>query len=75
VICKSGAVADALATALFVMGEEKSRDFCSRHPEISAILLVDERPPGRWRIETFNTSEDQWRPSQKHSGPEVEQAL
>jgi FAD:protein FMN transferase len=75
VICASGAVADALATALFVMGEEKARDFCSRHPEISAILLVDERPTGRWRIETFNTSEDQWRPSPKHSEAVADQAL
>jgi thiamine biosynthesis lipoprotein len=75
VICRSGAVADALATAFFVMGEEMARDFCSRHPEISAILLVDDQPPGRWRIETFNISEDQWRPSHRRTGLEADQAL
>ena len=60
VICRSGAVADALATALFVMGCEKAKEFCAQHPTISAILLVADPKRGQPRIELANTSEWQW---------------
>ncbi len=43
VLAPTAALADALATALFVMGEEAARAFCGKHPEISAVLAV----PGR----------------------------
>lgn len=39
VIAKDGTAADALATALYVMGEEKARQYQSEHPEIAIILI------------------------------------
>lgn len=60
VICASGAVADALATALFVMGRERAVEFCAANPQISAILLEHESPSGRLRIEAINVPEGQW---------------
>ncbi len=61
VICPSGAVADALATALFVMGPELSQRFCDQHPEIAAILIYVDQRTGRQRIVTCNITDDIWR--------------
>jgi thiamine biosynthesis lipoprotein len=57
VVADNGATADALATALFVMGVDKATDFCKNHPRIGALLLLkpepgtDETSP---RVVTFN---------------------
>jgi thiamine biosynthesis lipoprotein len=39
VIAPTGAEADALATAFFVLGVEKARAYCDIHPGIGAVLL------------------------------------
>jgi len=44
VVADDAATADALATALFVMGLDKTRDFCQNHPDIGALVVL---PPGR----------------------------
>lgn len=38
-IAPSGTVSDALSTAFFVMGVEQTRTYCSRHPDVRAILV------------------------------------
>lgn len=43
VLAPTAEMADALSTAFFVLGVEKSSDFCHNWPEISAILI----PPPR----------------------------
>jgi thiamine biosynthesis lipoprotein len=58
VIATDSATADALATALYVLGLDKARDFCKDHPSIAAIL-VGPAPAGRGvgpRIVTCNLS-------------------
>ena len=60
VICPSAAVADALATALFVMGPEKSRTFCEQHPSIAAILIYSDPKSGSTKLETHNLSSEDW---------------
>jgi thiamine biosynthesis lipoprotein len=42
----SAAQADALATAFFILGAEKTREYCETHPDIGAFLLPHgaERP-------------------------------
>lgn len=40
VICESGTKADALSTAFFVMGKEKTLEFCERHSGISAVIIM-----------------------------------
>ena len=62
VICPSAAVADALATALFVMGPDKSRDFCQEHPSVAAVLVFNDPKSGSTVTESHNLSEDQWQP-------------
>ncbi len=39
VVARTAAMADALSTAFFVMGAERSMDYCRAHPEIGAILI------------------------------------
>lgn len=40
VLAPSGAQADALSTAFFVMGHEAALNYCAAHPEIAALLVV-----------------------------------
>jgi FAD:protein FMN transferase len=54
VICPSGGVADALATGLFILGPERSIEFCQAHPEISAILVYTDPKSGSQRIQHCN---------------------
>ncbi len=60
VICPSAAVADALATALFVMGPENSRIFCEQHPTIAAILIYTDTKSGSTKLETHNLPSSDW---------------
>lgn len=39
VIASQGDRADALATALYIMGEEKAKDYQEKHPEMQLILI------------------------------------
>lgn len=39
VLAPDAAKADALATSFFVMGREKTVEFCHRHPELAVILI------------------------------------
>ena len=41
VIAPSGMLTDALSTAFYVMGTDGVRDYCERHPEVSATLVPD----------------------------------
>jgi len=58
VLADDAATADALATALFVMGLDKAADFCHNQPNIAVLLVLQPGPAGRNsespRILTFN---------------------
>jgi thiamine biosynthesis lipoprotein len=41
VLAPTAAEADALATAFFVLGIDKARDYCAAHPGTGAVLLPD----------------------------------
>ena len=60
VICPSAAVADALATALFVMGPEKSQAFCETHQSVAAILVYADSKSGSTKIRTHNLDSELW---------------
>lgn len=40
VTAPTAALADALATAFFILGPDWAREYCERHPEIGAVLLA-----------------------------------
>jgi len=53
VIGPSATVTDALATAFFVMGVEKTRQFCEKRREIGTVLLAGDSPDPM-SVHTFN---------------------
>lgn len=57
-IAGDAATADALATAFFVMGLDKTRAFCQNHPEIGALLVIKPQAPNSKaavpQVATFN---------------------
>ncbi|MFO0942229.1 MAG: FAD:protein FMN transferase [Pirellulales bacterium] len=54
VVCPSCAIADAVATGLFVMGVEKSVEFCERFSDVAAVLIFQDAKSGSQRIEHLN---------------------
>ena len=50
VLCRSAAVADALATGLFVMGIDQAMEFCDRDPQISAVFVYTDPKSGSQQI-------------------------
>ncbi len=54
VICSSGALADALATGLFILGPDAAIEFCEAHSEIRAILVYCDPKTGQQRLERRN---------------------
>lgn len=60
VLCPSAAISDILATALFVLGVEASREFLEQNTAIGAILMYQQEKSGRQEIETHNLEPDAW---------------
>ncbi len=60
-ICRSGTLADALATAFMVMGVEATRAFCEQHPMFSAILVSTIPGGSRLVIDRINIADEDWR--------------
>jgi thiamine biosynthesis lipoprotein len=59
VIAPSAAEADALATALYVMGPEVAMQYCDVHPRIAALLVTPGERRGSIATHTAGFSEDQ----------------
>jgi len=60
VIAPSAALADALSTALYVLGIDRAREFCARHLEISALLVTAGTRSGTIELEPLNLTDDAW---------------
>ncbi|MDR0326713.1 MAG: FAD:protein FMN transferase, partial [Planctomycetaceae bacterium] len=54
VLAPTATLAELLSTAFFVLGAEKTADYCSHHPEISAVLAI---PPDNVPDLSFGTLE------------------
>jgi len=77
VLAPDAATADALSTALFVMGLDKAADFCHHHSEIAALIMLKPESGSGTRespqVLTFNLppQEVDLRPADRRSGSRV----
>jgi thiamine biosynthesis lipoprotein len=60
-LAPTAAQADALATALFVMGMEASIEFCQSRREIGALLVSAGEQAGSMELVSIGIDQDEWR--------------
>ncbi len=63
VITPSATWADALATALHVLGREAAEAYCARRPDLGIILAAPGRRAGGLELTVLGLNEEDWRPS------------
>jgi len=62
VVASTAAEADALSTALYVMGVEKAGAYCATRPDLGAILVSVGDQATDVQVSTFGLAADRWRP-------------
>jgi thiamine biosynthesis lipoprotein len=60
VVADDAATADALSTALYVLGPERAEAFCARHPEVGAIVVLPGSTGQTVEVRTLNLPAEQW---------------
>ena len=58
VVARTAAEADALGTALYVLGPEKALDYCAGHPEIGMVMVCSSTDRAPARLITAGLTED-----------------
>jgi thiamine biosynthesis lipoprotein len=61
VVAPSGAEADALSTAFYVMGADRALAYCRRRPELAAVLVSPADGRGGMELRTVGLKEHEWR--------------
>ena len=61
VVTEAAAEADALSTALFVMGADRAREFCATRTDVGAVMIVPGERDGTVKIEAFNLADNDWK--------------
>jgi FAD:protein FMN transferase len=60
VLAPSAAEADALSTALYVMGAQRAAEFCQRHPEIAAVMVCAGERVGSLETHVWGLGPREW---------------
>ena len=60
VLASTAAVADALATAFFVMGKEEAFRYCEKHPHLAALFVLPGSRQGSIEIHTCGLADNDW---------------
>ena len=63
VLAPTATEADALSTAFFVLGVEKSRAICERRGNVSALFALEKATYPGYELVEINLSSDVWRPN------------
>jgi thiamine biosynthesis lipoprotein len=53
VLAPSGTLAELLSTAFFVLGEEKTEEYCNKHEEIAAVMTIPTTQGAGFEVKTF----------------------
>ncbi|MCA9239384.1 MAG: FAD:protein FMN transferase [Planctomycetales bacterium] len=61
VVAPTGAEADALSTAFYVMGWEQAQEFCEARPEVGALFVLPGKHASRVAVRPVNLPESCWR--------------
>ena len=64
VLAPTAALADALATAFFVMGPAEAFQYCDAHPPLAALFVLPGPRQGSHEIQTWGLPADSWKPSE-----------
>lgn len=63
-VAATGAEADALSTAFYIMGPGDTAEYCAAHPEVGAVMVCPrEGAPGAFDVHAFNLNDGRWIPS------------
>lgn len=62
VLAPTATLADALATAFFVMGVEATEAYLAQHPELAVILVEAGREPGGLGVHVWGLEPADWKP-------------
>lgn len=68
VLAPTAALADALATAFYVIGADAAADYCAVHPEVSALLVAPGGKAGGFELIPLNLPDADWQPASEQ-GP------
>lgn len=60
VIAPTGAEADALSTAFYVMGPEQVEKYCDERPNIRALLVLPSSKHGAVEVRAYNLNDADW---------------
>jgi thiamine biosynthesis lipoprotein len=63
VVASTGAEADALSTAFYIMGPGDAAEYCAAHPTIGAVLVCPREASDAVDVHAFNLGPDRWRPT------------
>jgi thiamine biosynthesis lipoprotein len=61
VVASAAADADALATALYVLGPQRAREWCQEHPDVGLLMFVPGRGGNTVELVTCGLAPDDWR--------------
>jgi FAD:protein FMN transferase len=61
VLAPTAALADALATAFYVLGPAGTRQYVAEHPDVAAMLFIGGEKSGTWDVEALNLAEEDLR--------------
>jgi thiamine biosynthesis lipoprotein len=63
VVAPTAAEADALSTAFYIMGPEKTGEYCATRPNVAAVLVYNEAGDANVLVHAFNADDSRWRPA------------
>lgn len=60
VVAPTGALAEGLSTAFYVMGPERVGEYCASRPEIGALLIGPAAREGEIQLHAFGLDDNEW---------------